>query len=86
MTDLRVIIALLQKGAEYDHKVGACCPICRRGRAPVYRTMPWRDNLRERYHRCRFCGWSFKSVESGPDLVKLLDKPPKSLTKKKKTR
>ena len=50
-------------GADYHQIDGAKCPRCRMGPASVRNTMPWADGLRERYHICRRCGNTFKSIE-----------------------
>lgn len=41
----------LEYGVDFSARRGALCPCCG-GRAPVYRSMPWEDGLRVRYHRC----------------------------------
>lgn len=41
----------------------AACPYCRAPWAPVRNVMPWEGNTRVRYHACRRCGKSFKSIE-----------------------
>ena len=48
----------------YNRKVGAACPNCGRKKASVVRSMDWEDDVRIRYHKCRFCQNTFKSVES----------------------
>lgn len=47
---------------------GAACPRCKTPKAQVLRTMPWegegtKSQTRLRYHWCRICGASFKSLE-----------------------
>lgn len=41
----------LDYGVDFSARLGALCPCCGR-KAPVYRSMPWEDGLRVRYHRC----------------------------------
>lgn len=50
-------------GVTYHRIYGAECPRCKMRKAHVRNTLPWEDNLRERYHCCRRCGATFKSIE-----------------------
>ena len=63
---IKAVIALCQSqtGVDYTRKYGAICPLCGTPRAWVRRTMPWNGKIRERYHKCRKCGFNFKSVET----------------------
>lgn len=38
-------------GVDYSARTGASCPWCGK-RTKIYKTMPWEDNTRIRYHRC----------------------------------
>ena len=68
--DLMVtVIRKAQAGVDYSPRTGATCPGCGR-RATVYRTMPWDDAIRIRYHRCESetclvarCRTTIKSIE-----------------------
>ncbi len=58
-----------QAGVDYSPRYGALCPWCGR-RAKIYKTLPWEDRLRVRYHRCtgKGCvivrmGITIKSIE-----------------------
>jgi len=60
-----------EAGVDYTSRHGARCPACGT-RAKIYKTMPWIDAVRVRYHRCyeRGCvlastGKTIKSVEEG---------------------
>jgi len=57
-------------GVDYSPRFGATCPWCGR-RAKIYKTTPWEDNTRIRYHRCSKAGCvlatmniSIKSIEA----------------------
>jgi hypothetical protein len=39
-------------GVDYTARHGAVCPWCGRKRIPTYRTMPWGEGGRVRYHHC----------------------------------
>lgn len=53
------------KGVAYDSRRGrAGCPHCDNSWAPVRNVMPWDGDMRVRFHVCRQCGKSFKSIES----------------------
>lgn len=56
-------------GVDYSSRFGAICPWCEK-RTKVYRTMPWEDDIRIRYHLCenlrcvlKTMGTSIKSIE-----------------------
>lgn len=56
-------------GVDYSPRLGAICPWCG-NKAKVYKTMPWEDNTRVRYHHCVAAGcamammdYSIKSIE-----------------------
>lgn len=53
-------------GVSYSPRYGARCPRC--GELPVkaYHREPWKDDIRERYHRCPACGLRFKSIQMDP--------------------
>ncbi|MBU1138821.1 MAG: ogr/Delta-like zinc finger family protein [Proteobacteria bacterium] len=66
-------IALASKeaaaGVDFSSRTGAPCPGCGK-RAKIYKTMPWEDNTRIRYHRCEnskcalsSLGTTVKSIE-----------------------
>ena len=38
-------------GVTYSPRTGALCPYCGRT-AKIYKTLPWEDATRIRYHRC----------------------------------
>lgn len=57
-----VVLGLVNQGATYSAKDGGVCPVCGRKKCKVYRVMPWRGGVRERYHKCS-CGNTFKSVQ-----------------------
>ena len=51
-------------GVRFDRKAGVDpCPYCKAPMGKVYRTKKWDGGVRERYHVCRRCGQTFKSVE-----------------------
>lgn len=50
-----------QAGVDYSPKHGARCPWCG-GRARIYKTTPWEDDLRIRYHRCEAGGCALASM------------------------
>lgn len=41
-----------ENGVDYSPRYGAACPSCGRP-AKIYKTLPWEENTRTRYHRCR---------------------------------
>lgn len=49
-----VVIAVqsAESGVDYTPRYGATCPWCGQKRIPVYKTMPWSDGFRIRYHHC----------------------------------
>lgn len=50
----RIIIAAkaqAESGVDYSSRIGAPCPLCRK-KTKIYRTLPWEENTRIRYHRC----------------------------------
>lgn len=56
-------------GVDYSSRYGALCPWCGK-RTKVYKTMPWEDDIRVRYHQCGnvrcalgTMGCSIKSIE-----------------------
>jgi len=51
-------------GTEYNRITGASCTACRASGAYTRNTLPWESGLRIRYHTCRRCGTSFKSIET----------------------
>ena len=53
-------------GVSYSPRYGSRCPRC--GELPVkaYHREPWKDDIRERYHRCPECGLRFKSIQVDP--------------------
>ncbi len=66
-------IAAVQKeasaGVDYSSRNGASCPWCGK-RTKIYKTMPWEDDIRIRYHLCvngrcalKSLGSSIKSIE-----------------------
>ncbi|SDP85099.1 hypothetical protein [Desulforhopalus singaporensis] len=50
-----------QGGVDYSPKNGARCPWCDQ-RAKIYKTTPWEDNVRVRYHRCIEPGCALSSM------------------------
>lgn len=40
------------QGVDYSPRLGASCPWCNK-RTKIYKTMPWEDRIRIRYHRCQ---------------------------------
>lgn len=53
------------KQSVYTNSIGrAPCPHCHAPWAPVRNVMPSDGEVRIRYHICRRCGKSFKSVEN----------------------
>ena len=59
--DARVLSKIVQakedaeNGVDFSPRLGARCPWCGE-RARIYRTMPWEDTVRIRYHRCETAG------------------------------
>jgi hypothetical protein len=51
-----------QAGVDYSPRTGARCPWCGE-RAKIYKTMPWEDNTRVRYHRCQQRGCVLQRLE-----------------------
>lgn len=56
-------------GVDFSSRTGATCPGCGK-RTKIYKTMPWEDNTRIRYHRCEngkcvlaALGTTVKSIE-----------------------
>lgn len=56
-------------GVDYSPRLGAICPWCG-CRAKIYKTLPWEDRVRIRYHRCiddrcvvAALGLTIKSIE-----------------------
>ncbi len=41
-----------ESGVDYSPKFGALCPWCGK-KTKIYKTTPWDENLRIRYHRCQ---------------------------------
>lgn len=41
-----------ERGVDFSPRSGAECPHCG-GQAKIYKTLPWDENTRIRYHRCR---------------------------------
>ncbi|NCD13698.1 MAG: transcriptional regulator [Bacteroidia bacterium] len=69
---IALLIAAAEAGVDYSPRTGATCPGCGH-RAKPYRTMPWEDTIRVRYHRCHHPGCllaairqTIKSVEIDP--------------------
>lgn len=58
-----VVAALAMRGVDFKSKQGGVCPLCKKPKAKIVRTMAWEGETRERYHKCR-CGFNFKSIES----------------------
>lgn len=50
-TSILLAVRQAENGVDYSARHGAVCPWCGR-RTMVYKTMPWDDNTRIRYHRC----------------------------------
>jgi len=46
-------VEVARAGVEYSVQTGATCPCCGQSYARVVSTLPWEDNTRLRYHRCR---------------------------------
>lgn len=58
----------MNQGATYGNSwVKATCPDCGRGPVATYTTRKPKDGTRVRYHRCKWCGRRFKSVEECGD-------------------
>lgn len=53
LTVRKIVIARREAaaGVDFSPRVGALCPWCHR-KAKGYRTLPWEDATRIRYHRC----------------------------------
>lgn len=58
-----------ESGVDFSPRVGAVCPHCKKT-AKIYKTQPWDDSTRIRYHRCRNAacpiaamGLTIKSIE-----------------------
>jgi hypothetical protein len=49
-------------GVDWSMQYGAECPFCGYFIKFAYRHMPWRDNIKIRYHRCQHCSQNFKSI------------------------
>ncbi len=60
MEDLIKQIAKAKKtaesGVDFSPRYGAICPWCQNTNLSVYRTLPWEDRTRIRYHRCKHAG------------------------------
>lgn len=50
-------------GVEYNRISGAMCMACKMPGGYIRNTLPWKNDIRIRYHVCRRCGTKFKSVE-----------------------
>lgn len=50
-TQLAHYIDQAAAGVDYSPRYGARCPCCGR-RAVIYKSMPWEEDVRVRYHRC----------------------------------
>lgn len=51
MTKITLAKQAAESGVDYSPKNGAPCPWCS-SKAKIYKTAPWEDNIRIRYHRC----------------------------------
>ena len=56
-------------GVEYSRQHGVRCPgaaekPCGFARPAVYSTGPWEAGIKIRYHKCQWCGVTFKSIET----------------------
>lgn len=40
-----------ENGVDFSSRLGARCPLCG-NKARIYRTLPWEESTRIRYHRC----------------------------------
>lgn len=61
----------------WDLERGGVCPACGAAKAPVRSSPPWRDGVKERFHKCP-CGCTFKSIQMtdkarGEEVKKRLD-------------
>jgi len=54
MNESELVIAKRQAdaGVVYSPQFGAICPACSTYRAKVVNSLPWKDNLKIRYHSC----------------------------------
>ncbi|MCE1273869.1 MAG: hypothetical protein LWW75_05000 [Chlorobiales bacterium] len=43
--------AAAERGVDYSARDGAKCPFCGT-KTKIYRSMPWEESFRVRYHRC----------------------------------
>ncbi len=50
-TSIILAVKKAENGVDYSSRYGAICPWCGR-RTMIYKTMPWYNNTRIRYHRC----------------------------------
>jgi hypothetical protein len=51
MAKIAMAIETASAGVDYSPRTGATCPWCGR-RSRIYKTMPWEDTTRIRYHQC----------------------------------
>lgn len=53
LTKIKIVEAreAAASGVDYSPRLGAICPWCGK-RAKIYKTLPWEDRVRVRYHRC----------------------------------
>lgn len=49
-------------GVDYSPRLGGLCPWCGT-KAKIYKTNPWEDNMRIRYHRCTQKGCVLAAME-----------------------
>lgn len=47
-----LVVEMARTGVIYERRRGAACPCCGADRLRTYKTMPWEDGVRIRYHRC----------------------------------
>ena len=48
---------------DFSPKNGGICPLCGQKKCSIRCVGKWSGSVRERYHICRSCSHSFKSVE-----------------------
>jgi len=61
---IAVALDIILRGVDWSPKWGAICPRCGKKKCDVTRTMKWEGNTRIRYHKCKYCKKSFKSLET----------------------
>lgn len=63
VAEIRIVLDQKQNGVTWSGREGGVCPCCRQPKCAVYKTLPWEETTRTRYHICPRCGARFKSIE-----------------------